>query len=169
MTWPYKCETLSKFFLLNQDSKLMDLSETEVMKGRHKGWTLTGKPRAPVSPVSPIFPCEHTVTAMSSWECAETPMVLWPGEDAVAWALCRCGDPCGDCYHARFGRHWLSQRTYLQPIWPQLAWLPWPALQGKKDNDSLEGTQIVGNALMSEPIRSCIFVHQISPPVLCRF
>lgn len=123
--WPCKCEISTQ----DQDRKLRNLSENEFLK-EALSWTLTGKPRDPVSPVSPIFPCEHTVTDVSSWICAQTPVVLWPGEAAGPWAL--CAPPEG----FDTSPHWVGAgcRTYLQPIWPQLAWLPWTALQSKKTN-----------------------------------
>ena len=40
--WPHKHETLSKFFVPDQDSKLTDLSETEVMKGSTRDGHLLG-------------------------------------------------------------------------------------------------------------------------------
>lgn len=48
---PHKCETLSKFFLLDQDPKLTDLSETEVMKGSTRDGHLLGS-RVLLSPQS---------------------------------------------------------------------------------------------------------------------
>lgn len=50
--WPLQWETLSKFFLLDQDSKLTDLSETEVMKESTRDGHLLGS-RVLQSPQSP--------------------------------------------------------------------------------------------------------------------
>lgn len=55
------------------------------------------------------------------------------------------------------------------PSGPTLPGSPARPCKTKKDKDTSTGAQAVGDALLPQPICSCIFVHQISLPVPCSF
>lgn len=94
--WPHKCETLSKFFLLDQGSKLTDLSETEVMKGRTRDGHLLGShvllsPQShPSSPVNTQLEQLAAGNVLRQLRCFGQKKLQFPGHRV------HVGTPMGD-------------------------------------------------------------------------
>lgn len=117
----------SKFFLLDQEPKYKNLSENEFIKESTSYGHLLGShailsPQSrPSSPVNTQLQPLAAGNVLRHLQCFGQKLQV-----SAPWA------PPGGLCLAGAGRHWVSWGTYLQPFWPQLAWLPRTALQGKK-------------------------------------
>lgn len=112
----------SKFFLLDQESKYKNLSEKEFIKESTSDGHLLGS-HAILSPQS--RPSSPVNTQLQPLAAGNVLGHLQRFGQKLQVSGHR-GHPQGVCTLP------VPQGTYLQPFWPQLAWLPRTALQGKK-------------------------------------
>lgn len=160
---------LSKFFLLDQDPKLTNLCETEVMKGSTRDRHLLGS-HVLLSPQShPSSPVNTQLQQLAAGNVLRR---------CSALARRSCG-PLGTVYVwvppwgfdilpglAGTGSH---RGHTCSPSGPSLPGSPGRPCKAKRQRHAGRSANSIGNALLLQPICFCIFVHQVSPPVPCRF